>query len=240
MLIGIIETGTPPGKLHQPYGSYPTMLQQMLSTNSDATPAFRYSHFSVHAPLPSEAALCDGWLITGSSSGAYEKHPWIEPLHRLIRSALTEAIPIVGICFGHQIMAQALGGKVISSEKGWGLGLNQYDIKLRHDWMKHSNDHIILPASHQDQVITPPAEAKVLASSAFCPYAALSYDNIGLSFQGHPEFQLDFLTALIESRRNMLAAPIIHHALDSVKKLEKENSASTVAQWIKQFFIQPR
>ncbi|MES2205853.1 MAG: gamma-glutamyl-gamma-aminobutyrate hydrolase family protein [Pseudomonadota bacterium] len=237
MIIGIIETGRPPAGLQDNHGSYPSMIESLLSKKFNAL-SFKY--VSVLDVLPDNAKECDAWMITGSSHGVYENLPWMQDLTHLIRSAVEQRVPVVGICFGHQIMAQALGGKVIQSDKGWGLGLATYEVAHHPEWIKEKLDSIVLPASHQDQVVELPAGAKVLASSAFCPYAALVYDDVALSFQGHPEFNTAFLRALIESRRERVDANTLDTALTSIDQLEASNSASLVADWIGAFLTKAR
>ncbi len=237
MIIGIIETGVPPEALQDKHGRYPSMIQSILPENFGS---WSFKHFSVLDYLSNDPKQCDGWIITGSSHGVYENLPWMQNLSELIRSAVEQRVPIVGICFGHQLIAEALGGKVLPSEKGWGLGLATYQLADHPEWINKTVGEIVLPASHQDQVIQLPAGARVFASSEFCPYAALVYDDIALSFQGHPEFNLSFLRALIEARRGRLAPSILDTALESIDQLESNNSSALVAEWIGSFLTRAR
>src|SRR3954447_3592423 len=127
MKVGILQTGRPPGNLADKFGDYPTMFSQMLG------PGFDIEIFDVQAGMVPQAADHEAYLITGSPAGVYDPLPWIEPLQQFIRSA--KESKIVGICFGHQVMAEALGGHVEKSEKGWGAGLHQYAIVAREPWM---------------------------------------------------------------------------------------------------------
>jgi len=136
-------------------------------------------------------------ILTGSRYGVYEDHDWIAPLEDLIREAYAKEIKMLGICFGHQIIAQALGGTVVKSKNGLGAGVMDYVLTDKNNTIKT----VSLCAWHQDQVITPPAEAVTLATSDFCPHAALRYKNKVLSFQPHPEFSKDFIQGLIDLRR---------------------------------------
>ena len=137
-------------------------------------------------------------LVTGSAAGVYEDHPWMVPLFEFIRAAADRKVPQIGVCFGHQAIAKALGARVEKSEKGWGLGRHVYDVKARPDWMAgFEGEMFSLGVSHQDQVLSLPKGANVVASSAFTPFAALDYpDAPAISFQGHPEFSADFCRAL--------------------------------------------
>src|SRR5688500_17072796 len=145
MDLGILETGTPPGDLKNSFGSYGDMFRQLLG------PDYRYTYYDVRAgKLPESIDSHDGYLITGSASGVYDGDPWIEPLKKFIQQ-LSGRTPLVGICFGHQIMAEAYGGRVTKSPKGWGAGLHSYEIKRRAGWMNSDRESTLsIPVSHQD------------------------------------------------------------------------------------------
>ncbi len=187
MLIGILQTGHAPDALRPIHGDYPQFFERLLADRG-----LRFRTWAVvdgHFPLGPHDA--EGWLITGSRHGAYEDHPWIPPLEQLIRDIYAEGVPLVGICFGHQIIAQALGGKVEKHKGGWSVGRTEYD------W---NGERIALNSWHQDQVVGKPAEAEVLATSPFCANAALVYGDRAFTVQAHPEFGADFTRNLIETR----------------------------------------
>ena len=221
MKIGILETGRPPGALSQEFGDYPAMFRQMLGDG------FEIETFDVEAgELPTKPH--DGYLITGSPAGVYEPLPWIVPLQEFIRSASLSRM--VGICFGHQIMAEALGGHVEKSEKGWGAGLHHYSIVQPEPWMDPVNE-IAAPASHQDQVIVQPPDTEVVASSPFTEFAALNWtDRPAISFQFHPEFSPAFAKALIEKRYDIVPDPDA-----AIASLDAPNDNARVAGWIRRF-----
>jgi GMP synthase-like glutamine amidotransferase len=214
MKITIIETGTVPAPLSGRFEPYPTMFARMFE---GAGGAFDYETVPVldGAPFPDAHGL-DAIVITGSSAGVYDDHPWLEPLRTFIRQAYAAKTPMLGICFGHQIMADALGGDVRKSEKGWGLGRHSYGVVRRPDFMADAPDLLAVACSHQDQVIVPPAEAEVILASEFTPNAGLAYRNgAALSFQPHPEFTDDYSLALAELRRGKAPDTVIETALSS-------------------------
>ena len=187
MLIGILQTGHAPQELITDLGDYSDMFQILL-----AGQGFDFQVFSiVDGAFPDGADSCDGWLITGSKHGAYEDHPWIPPLEELIRDIVTLGRPLVGVCFGHQIIAQALGGTVEKYSGGWAIGRQTYNF---------GGHEMAFNAWHQDQVTTLPEGATVLASNDFCQYAALAYGDRALTIQPHPEFGPDMIDGLIEFR----------------------------------------
>lgn len=229
MDLGILETGMPPAGLKDRFGSYGDMFRQLLG------PDYRYTYYDVRAgQLPESSDRHDAYLITGSASGVYDGDPWIEQLKAFIQK-LSGHAPLVGICFGHQIMAEAYGGHVTKSPKGWGAGLHRYDIKRRADWMNSDPEtSLSIPVSHQDQVIDLPQDAIVLATSDFTPYAVLEYPRRrAISFQGHPEFSPAYATALIDLRRGSRYQQDFADA--AVASLQKPNDAQRVAGWVRTF-----
>ena len=146
------------------------MFAQMLrSTGAEA----KITAYAVAGgDLPERPEDQDAYIISGSSAGVYDDLPWIEPLKAFLREAKGRA-KLVGVCFGHQIMAEAFGGRVIKSPKGWGVGLHRYDIIQPQAWMEPVAS-VAVPVSHQDQVVELPPEARVIGGSAFTPFGMLA------------------------------------------------------------------
>ncbi|GGL92528.1 glutamine amidotransferase [Pseudooceanicola nanhaiensis] len=168
-------------------GDYDEMFARLLAGRG-----FDFVSYDVEGgTVPEDPLECDGWLITGSKHGAYEDHPWIPPLEALIRKIHAAGVPLVGVCFGHQIIAQALGGKVAKHPGGWSVGRKIYRIE---------GEELPLNAWHQDQVTELPPEAEVVGESDFCRYAALSYGGRIFTVQPHPEYGGDFIGGLIAER----------------------------------------
>ncbi len=159
--------------------------------------AYTYHEFDAKNELLPGPGAADAYVITGSESGVYEPHEWIRRLrHWLV--ALDRAVPLVGICFGHQIMAQAYGGRVQRSASGWAGGLQEYQVIAPEAWIDESTP-FTLPVAHQDHVVVPAPRSRLIATNDRCQYAALSYgDRRAISFQGHPEFPLDGCAMLID------------------------------------------
>jgi len=224
MKIAILETGRPPGDLASQFGDYPSMFQQMLGAG------FEVESFDVQTgKLPEDPDKHGAYLITGSPAGVYDPLPWIEPLQEFIRAA--KQARMVGVCFGHQIMAEALGGHVEKSDKGWGAGLHRYAIAKREPWMDGGGGEITAPASHQDQVVVQPPNTEVTLESQFTPYAGLAWtDRPAISFQFHPEFSPAFAKALIEKRYDIVPDPDA-----AIASLDAPNDNARVAGWIRRF-----
>jgi GMP synthase-like glutamine amidotransferase len=230
MKIGILETGRPPAPLVPDFGDYPGMFVQLLK---DAGLEAETTTFDVQAlEFPERPDAFDAYLITGSAAGVYEDLPWIAPLERFLVEAKGKA-KLVGVCFGHQIMAQAFGGKVIKSPKGWGIGLQAYEVFEREPWMD-DDAPVAVAVSHQDQVVEAPPGARAVAGDAFCPLGVLVYDDQpALSLQHHPEFDPAYAKALIERRLETVFDEATGRA--AIESLDAPNDRARVGGWIRAF-----
>ncbi|MEO1015979.1 MAG: glutamine amidotransferase [Pseudomonadota bacterium] len=237
MKLTIVETGLPPAPIRADWPRYPEMFARLLSA-ADGDLSFESVALSTGAALPDPAGL-DAVLITGSPSGVYDAEPWMGPLMDFIRWSAAAKTPLVGVCFGHQAMAQALGGRAAKSDKGWGVGRHDYEIVARPDWLDGGLPGFALGVSHQDQVLAPPPGARVVATSDFTPYAALSYETTpAISFQGHPEFEDDYSAALYTLRRG---APVPEALADAaIASLGAPHNNADVARWIARFLRETR
>lgn len=191
--LGILTTGRVNPALVDEFGEYDVLFRRMLGPDR-----FNYRNYMVlDGELPGSVNECDCWLITGSRHGVYEDHAWLAPLEAFVRDLEGSGLPLVGICFGHQVIAQALGGKVVKFGGGWGLGVNRY-------MSSSSVEPVRALAVHQDQVVQAPPKAQTIMSNDFCANAALSYQRDdgaewARSFQFHPEFSTAWVSALIEA-----------------------------------------
>jgi len=231
--LGILKAGGPPRALASAYGSYADMFRKLLGEER-----YHYIEFDVEQDeLPRHADHCPAYLITGSASDAYGASPWISNLKRFLNAAKGNAA-FVGICFGHQVMAEAFGGKVARSPKGWGMGNHRYVIVRQQPWAGRTTE-ITLTASHQDQVVELPPASEVVAGNAFCPLGFIAYqDQPAISLQLHPEFETNFAIALAEGRRGRgIRDEDIDRAISS---LRCPNDRELVAGWINQFLIRTR
>jgi GMP synthase-like glutamine amidotransferase len=195
--ITIVETGLVPAKFRERHGSFPDMFARMIRA-ADASVEFDVVSVISGAPLPDPDSL-QAILITGSSAGVYDGLDWIAPLENFVRAAYAAETPMVGVCFGHQLIAQAMGGVVRKSDKGWGIGRHVY--RATPDNGVIAGAELAIVCSHQDQVIEAPAMAHTILSSPFTPHAGLLYENgTTLSVQPHPEFDAAFGYELCELR----------------------------------------
>lgn len=232
MKLTIVETGLAPPAIRDRFPSYPEMFRQMFAS-VDAS--FEFATVSIVKGEPlSDPAGAGALLYTGSPAGVYDNEPWIAPLMDFIRQAGAAKTPQVGICFGHQIMAEALGGKVVKSPKGWGVGRHTYSVAGTPGWEGAAPPEMSIAVSHQDQVILRPPGAQTIACSDFTEFAGLSYDGFpALSFQCHPEFEPEFSAALYSARRGVTLEEGVADA--AVASLGDGGDRQFLASWIASF-----
>lgn len=225
MKIGILQTGHAPDTLIDRTGDYDEIFARMLGGHG-----LSFQNFAVvDGQFPASAGVADGWLITGSRHGAYDGLSWIAQLEELVREIDALGLPLIGICFGHQIIAQALGGKVEKFAGGWAVGRTEYN----------QGDRILtLYAWHLDQVTRRPDGARVLASNDFCENAILAYGDTIWTIQPHPEFDAAFVDGLIRTRgRGLVPDPLLDTASAG---LDGANNNADIAAHMVEFFKKER
>lgn len=228
MKVGILRTGRPPRPAIPQFGTYPDMFMNLLGRE-----AYDWRVYAAdEGELPATPEDCAGYILTGSSAGVYEDEPWIAGLLDWLRGARGRA-RLVGVCFGHQAMAQAFGGRVIKSPKGWAIGEQEYRVLSQEPWMDGAPS-MRLPGSHQDQVVELPPGAEVVAASAFTEFGALAWrDQPAISMQLHPEFEPAYAKALIEARRGKVYSE--EQADRGVASYDLPDDRARVGRWINAF-----
>ena len=236
MKIGILLVGRASEDLVDEYGTYAEMLIALINTEEQV---FEFKTFNIlDDEFPKDHLECDGWIVTGSPHGVYEDHSWIPTVSQLINNIYEANLPIFGVCFGHQLIAQALGGHVEKSEKGWGLGLHTYQVNNKPDYMSNLSEEVTLNICHQDQVLQPPQGATVYAKSEFCENAGFYIKDKVLTMQAHPEFLVDFTKALLTARRDVtIPKEFVDPALVGLKNNPDSAQSNQFAKTIRQFFL---
>jgi GMP synthase-like glutamine amidotransferase len=215
MKLGILKTDEVRPEWVPEFGEYPDMFMALLK---QADPELEFAVYDVQrGQYPLDIDEVDAYLITGSKAGVYDDQPWIAKLMAFVRELHSRRKKLIGICFGHQLVAQALGGKVEKSGKGWGVGLHTHHFNTVPAWHGEDDSELDILVSHQDQVLEPPPEAQVLASSDFCEYAVCQVGDHILTFQGHPEFVPGYAQAIMGFRREILGEETYEKGMASME-----------------------
>lgn len=224
MRIGILLAGHVREALQPKLGDFDSMFAELLDGHG-----FEFVSYDVEGMMfPASPEECDGWLISGSKHGVYEDHPFIPPLETFIRECVDADRPVVGICFGHQIVAQALGGKVVQWDGGWGLGRQSYDS---------AGKTLNLNVWHQDQVTELAPGARNLGGNPFCENGIISYGRRAWTIQAHPEFGNALISAYSDLLRGTETYPSDRMDAAAAHAAEnKETDAGAIAIAIANFF----
>lgn len=230
MRIGILKTDSVLPELARVYGEYPEMFSNLLR-GVDSTLEFETWDVA-RGEIPSDPATCDAWLITGSRRSIYEEEPWIAPLEQYVRRLHDEKRRLVAICFGHQLVARALGGRAGKADQGWTIGVQDLEIDTPFTWLDDAPSTIRLIHSHQDQVLELPSGAVRVATTPACPLAMFQIGNHIMAVQGHPEFTPEYAGELYEKRRKLFGERLYEEARTS---LDEGHDSRVLAEWIVRF-----
>lgn len=228
--ICILETDILRPELVDQYQGYGRMFERLFARQPIAAEFEVYNVMQGIYPEPQERF--DAYLITGSKADSFGTDPWIETLKTYLLELYQRGEKLLGICFGHQLLALLLGGKSERAAQGWGVGTHQYKVAEAKPWMSPTMDKLTLLISHQDQVTALPENATVIASSEFCPFAAYHIGDQVLCFQGHPEFIHDYSRTLLDIRQQCLGEQIYIRGMAS---LDHEHNGDAVAEWMMRF-----
>ncbi|OEC35307.1 GMP synthase-Glutamine amidotransferase [Pseudomonas cuatrocienegasensis] len=233
--ICILETDNLRPELIDQYQSYGRMFERLFAQQPLAAEFTLYNVVEGH--YPAADARYDAYLVTGSKADSFGSDPWIQTLKTYLLERYQAGDKLLGICFGHQLLALLLGGNAERATQGWGVGIHRYELAHKAEWMSPRVDELTLLISHQDQVTRLPENATLLASSPFCPIAAYCIEDQVLCFQGHPEFIHDYSRALLDIRQQHIGEPVYQRAVES---LQHDHQGSTVAEWMMRFVAQGR
>lgn len=231
MKIGLLVCATVSDTLIHLSGSIADMYCNLFSRHAPDIELEIYD--VVNGDLPNVTGNLSGFLCTGSPCSVYDGHGWIKALKNFVQAAYHHEKKIVGICFGHQIIAEALGGNVSCSSRGWGIGVQEVDIHHTRSWMIPRAEKLNMLVSYQDQITKLPSGGALLAGNSHCRYFMYEVQNVALGIQGHPEFDKSYAEALYTSRRKLFGQDDFYRAVSS---LGKPVHPHIFAGWIYHFF----
>jgi GMP synthase-like glutamine amidotransferase len=235
LAIAILRTDEVMPQFQPVHGDYPEMFEGLLERAArERKPpvTLEIDTFDVRVGQFPDPEDYDGLVITGSRRSVYDPEPWIAALADYLRTALDHGVKIVGICFGHQLLAHFFGGETAPAEAGWGVGVQESRIVSEEPWMQPPSERLNLLASHKDQVSRLPDGARVIASSDFCPVGGFVMGDQVMTVQGHPEFRREYSRDLMDMRRELLGEDVYGAGVAS---LDKETDEVTVGHWMLNF-----
>tara|TARA_Y100000588_G_C13993222_1_gene812410 strand:+ start:72 stop:782 length:711 start_codon:yes stop_codon:yes gene_type:complete len=233
MKFGLLKCDFVPQEFRSIFGGIPDMVHSLF--NEAGVEAELRVYRVWEGELPGGIDECDGWLMSGSRASVFEDHEWIRNLETFVHALHEGKRKIVGVCFGHQLIAQALGGETKRAEGGWGIGVQTVALHDSRPWMQPPLDSCRLLFTHQDQVARLPVGAELLGSAAHCPNAMFSIGDHILAMQAHPEYSRPYLRALIESRVSIIDPDIYRAGLAS---LDQGHHRKEIADWLRNFLLE--
>ena len=230
MRIGLLMCGHVDQRAQSVAGDYPELFSSLFGPLG--VTLVRYD--ADRGELPASLDECDGWITSPSRASAFDDEPWVHAMVELVRRLVVEERPFAGICFGHQLMAQALGGRVERAAYGWGVGAKDYEVVAPQPWMRPAADggRFRLVASHEDQVTVLPPGAELLATADYCPNAMMALGPRAIGLQPHPEFIAPLSAALLDLRVDLIGAERVAEAHAS---LDRPLDRGLIATWIVNF-----
>jgi GMP synthase-like glutamine amidotransferase len=224
--IGLLIVGHVDDRATHVAGDYPELFADLL--DGYGIELVRYDLDA--GRFPDSVTECAGWICSPSRGSTYDDEPWIRDAEALLRDFVAREVPYVGICFGHQLLAQALGSEVRRAPDGWEVGVQEYELVAAPPWMQPRAEQVALIASHEDQVQTVPPGAQLLARSAGCPVAGLTVGERAWSIQPHPEFVPRLADHLLGLRVELIGADKVDAARASLAARPPDRTV--VARWI--------
>jgi len=230
MNVGLLQCDHMDEQYHYLYKDYAQPFRDLFGKYA---PELDLTVYDVcHGEMPARYDACEGYVITGSRRSVYENEAWIHALADFVRELHQHQHKLVGICFGHQMIAHALGGVVQKSERGWGIGIKPVQISQKKAWMQPNHDTYHLLLSHQDQVEVLPDGAECLGGNAHCPISMMGVGEHFFSVQAHPEFSKEFANALMESRIERIGIETVREAQAT---LQMDTDEALMGKWIQEF-----
>lgn len=228
MRVGLLECDHVAEPLRHIARDYRQMFDDLFQRHA---PQLELMSFDVRSgEFPDSIDACEAFVCTGSRFSAYDSDDWIQELKGFVRQLRDANKPFIGICFGHQIMAEALGGKVEKAEQGWGIGVHSMNVVKAESWMQPEQTSCGIQYSHRDQVVRLPENSILLGESDHCPVAMFRVGEKMLGIQGHPEFPAAYVEALVRGRTELIGAEKVN-----ATKFDAPTDEAVITSWLAKF-----
>lgn len=212
---------------------HPDDSHKVITALQAARPDWEYRAWAARdGELPTDPLAADAWVLTGSVASVTQPEPWMELTADALRQRHAAGRTLVGLCFGHQLIAQALGGTVGKSTGGFRLGVADTALAAHEPWMDPPLPRLSLFAAHEDQVQQTPPGARVLGGNDFCPVGAYAIGRHVLCTQYHPELTREFMRDLLASFGHKFDAQVVAGA---TTEIEQPVDAALFMQWVARF-----
>lgn len=212
MKAGLLQCDHVAPKYRAKFGDYPDMFAALF-------PELEWKLYDVvNGQFPESLDECDLYMTTGSRYSVYENLEWIVRLKEMIKAIYHQNKFFIGFCFGHQLIGEALGGKVEKSPNGWCVGVHDFEIGEEMGWMQSAQKTLSLLMMCQDQIVKLPTNAKILGSNEKCPIGIMQVGKRILGIQAHPEFPKEYDKLLMEQRVEKMGAAIVQNGITSLNK----------------------
>jgi GMP synthase (glutamine-hydrolysing) len=201
--LAIIKTGSTLSEVHQRFGDFEQWFIQSLGPSR-----FDFDVYAVHEDQhpPADIQGIDAVVVTGSPAMVSHRHAWSERTAAWLAEFHQSQKPMLGVCYGHQLIAHALGGKVGPNPNGRAMGTRSIEILDQDDQLLgRFSPQQSFQVTHVEVVLEPPSGAKVIACSPNDPYHGLHFGGLSWGVQFHPEFDIDIMACYIQLRASVLA-----------------------------------
>jgi len=230
MKIALLQCDHVVKALQPTHGDVPVLFKNLFDR---VAPEVSLDVFNVtNGEYPDSLNYYDGFISSGARYSVYDQEPWILRFKEFVRELYDHGRKFVGICFGHQMMAEALGGKCEKSDQGWGVGVKEVVIYKKMPWMQPELDSYRMIVSHADQVTKIPENGEVLGGNSHCPCSIYTVGENFLGIQAHPEFTPAFEKDIMRIRQDRIGKKAIDEAMPT---LNEQTDEVAVTRWIVQF-----